>query len=275
MRPLLRWAGSKRQMLKPLRPVYPLDRRVYIEPFCGSAALFFDQKPRRAVLSDINSDLINFYKCSREQPDLVYTIATGLRRSKATYLRVRREIGDTSDKFRRAAYFYYLNRNCFNGLYRTNKKGQFNVPFSQSRTGRMLSEDEFLDAASTLQSARFRVSDFEATITAHLRSDAFFFLDPPYAIKRRRPFTEYDRSAFSQQDLQRLLGCLEAIDDVGGQFALTYDSALTKKFLLRKRWKQSLITVRRNISGFANARKNAVEVLTTNFDHNDANFDPK
>ncbi|WP_369527115.1 DNA adenine methylase [Bradyrhizobium diazoefficiens] len=92
-------------MLQPLRAVYPLDRRVYIEPFCGSAALFFDQKPRRAVLSDINSDLINFYKCSREQPDLVYTIATGLRRSKATYLRVRREIGDTSDKFRRAAYF--------------------------------------------------------------------------------------------------------------------------------------------------------------------------
>jgi DNA adenine methylase len=262
-------------MLQPLRAIYPSSDRTYVEPFCGSAALFFDQKPRRAVLSDINADLINFYKCSRENPNVVYDIATTLRRSKATYLRVRREIGETNDKFKRAAYFYYLNRNCFNGLYRTNKAGQFNVPFSQSRTGRMLSKDEFSEAASALRSAKFLVSDFEATISAHLSSGTFFFLDPPYAIERRKPFTEYDRSAFSQLDLTRLLGCLEAIDDSGGQFALTYDSALTKTFLLRKRWHQSLITVRRNISGFANARKNAIEVLTTNFAHHDSNSNPQ
>lgn len=253
-------------MLQPLRAIFPSGDPVYIEPFCGSAALFFDQKPKRAVLSDVNSDLINFYKRCRENPDVVYKIAAKLRRTKGTYLRVRSEIGSTDDKFVRAAYFYYLNRNCFNGLYRTNRDGVFNVPFSQSRTGRMLSEGEFADAALALRSAKFRVSDFEAAIRDNLKSGSFFFLDPPYAIKRRKPFTEYDSSVFSHRDLERLLSCLEAIDDVGAQFALTYDSALTTTFLLRKRWRQTLITVRRNISGFADARKNAVEVLTTNFD---------
>lgn len=258
-------------MLEPLRRALPSDSLLYVEPFCGSAALFFDQRPRRAVLSDINSDLINFYRCSRKQPNDVFEIASRLRRTKATYLRVRREIADASDTLVRAAYFYYLNRNCFNGLYRTNKQGIFNVPFSQSRTGRMLSKDEFMEAASVLKSAKFRVADFESCISKHIQRDAFFFLDPPYAIKRRRPFTEYDSSAFGEPDLNRLLGCLEAIDDAGGQFALTYDSALAGKFLLRKRWDQNLITVRRNISGFADARKNAVEVLTTNFNYHDAN----
>nr|WP_271596172.1 Dam family site-specific DNA-(adenine-N6)-methyltransferase [Bradyrhizobium sp. CCBAU 25360] len=271
MRPLLRWAGSKRQMLQPLRKIFPNTGALYVEPFCGSAALFFDQKPKRAVLSDINSDLINFYRCSRRQPNEVYEIANELRRTKSTYLRVRREIADTKDKLTRAAYFYYLNRNCFNGLYRTNKQGVFNVPFSKSRTGRMLSEEEFLDAAAALSSAKFSVSDFESCIETHVQSNAFFFLDPPYAIKRRKPFTEYDKSVFSEPDLKRLLGCLEAIDDAGGHFALTYDSALAHKFLLRRQWRQSEIIVRRNISGFADARKNAVEVLTTNFDYHDTN----
>jgi DNA adenine methylase len=169
------------------------------------------------------------------------------------------------DKVVRAAHFYYLNRNCFNGLYRTNKSGQFNVPFSKSRTGRMLTNEEFFAASKTLKNAKLTVCDFEKLIKDNLHQNSFFFLDPPYAVEWRQPFTEYNSSAFCRQDLARLIGCLEAIDDAGGRFALTYDYSMAKTFALRREWRQSKIVVRRNISGFADARRNAAEVLTTNY----------
>ncbi|WP_441280812.1 DNA adenine methylase [Tardiphaga sp. 862_B3_N1_1] len=265
MRPLLRWAGSKRQMLGPLREMLPREDSIYIEPFCGSAALFFDQRPKRAVLSDINADLINFYAACKSRPRQVFRLSGQLKRTKAEYLKIRKHSPAERSKIARAAYFYYLNRNCFNGLYRTNRQGMFNVPFSASRTGRMLSEEEFLSACAALKSARVVSCDFERLIKENLEPEAFFFLDPPYAVKHRQPFTDYNSQAFGESDLQRLLVCLKAIDDVGAKFAITYDSSVSEKFMLRKRWRQSEIIVRRNIAGFADARRNASEILTTNF----------
>jgi DNA adenine methylase len=253
-------------MLQPLRDFFPTESAyTYIEPFCGSAALFFDRRPPKAVLADINADLINFYRSVRQHPTDVFEIASKLRRSKTTYLRIRQAIASEPDNIKRAAYFYYLNRNCFNGLYRTNKQGTFNVPFSESRTGRMLTWEDFSESAGALKTATIHVQDFESLIRDNLTPQSFFFLDPPYAVERRAPFVDYNGQAFNSTDLTRLLSCLRAIDDSGGRFVLTYDSALAEKFLLRKKWKQFEIVVRRNISGFSAARKNAIEVLTTNF----------
>lgn len=265
MRPLLRWAGSKRQLLAPLREILPRDDLIYIEPFCGSAALFFDQRPKRAVLADINADLINFYSACKSRPLEVFEISNRLKRTKSEYLDVRKRVSSEKSKLTRAAYFYFLNRNCFNGLYRTNKQGMFNVPFSESRTGRMLSEEEFLAACSALKGARVISCDFERVIEDNLKAEAFFFLDPPYAVKHRQPFTDYNSEAFGQADLRRLLTCLKAIDDAGAKFAITYDASVAERFLLRRAWHQSEITVRRNIAGFADARRNASEILTMNF----------
>jgi DNA adenine methylase len=265
LRPLLRWAGSKRQLLAPLRDTLPSPGYVYVEPFCGSAALFFQTLPQKAVLADINLDLINFYQSCQSAPTQLFEISKRLRRTQSTYYYIRSAINRTPFDTQRAAYFYYLNRNCFNGLYRTNKKGEFNVPFSRSRTGRMLSKQDFIAAASLLRGAKLSTADFEVTIEREKGPNAFFFLDPPYAIARRQPFAEYGEVSFSTKDLARLMGCLEAIDDSGGRFALTYDSRLGHLFALRKPWRQRKLTVRRNISGFAGARRNAIEILTTNF----------
>jgi DNA adenine methylase len=252
-------------MLQPLREFFPSSNAyTYVEPFCGSAALFFDRRPPRAILADINADLINFYKSTRRKPADVFEIASKLKRSKTTYLRIRCQISAEKDDLTRAAYFYYLNRNCFNGLYRTNRAGIFNVPFSQSRTGRMLSWEDFSDAATALETATICARDFESLVRDNLQPSSFFFLDPPYAVRGRSPFVDYNGQAFDSSDVTRLLSCLRAIDDSGGRFVLTYDSALAHTFLLRKRWRQHEIVVRRNISGFSSARKNATEVLTTN-----------
>jgi DNA adenine methylase len=143
-------------------------------------------------LADINVDLINFYKATRQNPSDVFEIASRLRRNESTYLRIRREITDEKDKLRPAAYFYYLNRNCFNGLYRTNRKGIFNVPFSESRTGRMLSWEDFSVSASVLKTATIHAKDFEPLVRDNLNPESFFFLDPPYAVKGRSPFIDYN-----------------------------------------------------------------------------------
>jgi DNA adenine methylase len=265
-RPLLRWAGSKRQLLAPLRAVLPSDLGLYIEPFCGSAALFFDQRPKRAVLADINKELINFYKTCKSNPQELYDLANSIPRTPSAYERVRSKFHQHTNPTARAAYFFYLNRNCFNGLYRTNRSGQFNVPFSASRTGRMHSRDEFFSAVAALKSTRFVACDFERLIRKYSRVNAFFFVDPPYATNAKRPFTEYDSKIFGPGDLVRLLNCLEDVDAGGGRFALTYDVAFSKQLRRRRHWRQMEISVRRNISGFASSRRTAVEVLTTNFE---------
>lgn len=264
-RPLLRWAGSKRQLLAAIRSFVPQDFSKYVEPFCGSAALFFDLKPASAVLGDTNLELINFYNCIKQEPRSVYEIYDKIPVEKSVYLDIRRELYLCPSAVTRSAYFYYLNRNCFNGLFRTNRDGKFNVPFSESRTGRKIGEDAFLELADALKTASFVAGDFEAVVRGELGSDTFFFLDPPYSVARRRPFTEYGKNVFGRDDLQRLLSVLEAIDDSGAKFAITYEAELKDLFQLRPHWLQREVTVRRNISGFATGRRTATEIVTLNY----------
>lgn len=263
-RPLLRWAGSKRSILPELANFIPSRQQVYVEPFCGSAALFFYLRPKRAILSDLNGSLINFYRQARNHPKDVYSLATSLPRNKKTYLDVRRHFNTETDSIERAAYFFYLNRNCFNGLYRTDKAGHFNVPFSRSRTGAMLPEVAFIEQTKRLRNVRLKASDFETIVVSHAKAETFFFLDPPYAVSWRRPFTDYIAGSFGRSDLSRLTGCLEHIDDAGAEFLLTYDSRLAGQFPFRRNWTKRKIWVRRNISGFASARRNSIEIAITN-----------
>lgn len=263
-RPLIRWAGSKRSQLHALHSLVPTSFDRYVEPFCGSAALFYKLRPNKAFLSDINKNLIGFYQACKTDPRRVFQIAAGIPREKDTYIRIRRKFNEAQDCVRAAGYFYYLNQNCFNGLYRTNKDGDFNVPFSGSKTGERLSFQQFSDLCALLSKAEFRACDFEATIQANLKRNSFFFIDPPYAVTYRRPFTEYYKQAFAPDDLDRLIGCLEQIENANGYFLLTYDASLARIFK-RRDWHHTHLTVRRNISGFASHRKTAKEVAISNY----------
>nr|WP_254803933.1 Dam family site-specific DNA-(adenine-N6)-methyltransferase [Methylobacterium sp.] len=264
-RPLLRWAGSKRSISSILAAVVPNNIKLYIEPFCGSAALYYVIQPDHAVLNDSNKRLINFYKNFRTFAPEMYSYICAIRSDSETYYDIRNRFNDGPLDFQNACYFYFLNRNCFNGLYRTTKLGRFNVPFSSSRVGRIHTEEEFLAIREKLVHVEFTDFDFEDSISMTVSKDTFYFIDPPYVVNYREPFAEYDRTTFSPLDIYRLLGCLQKIDSSGATFLLTYDHRINQELFLQHGWQVSDIQVRRHISGFAGYRRYAQEIIVSNY----------
>lgn len=263
MTPILRWAGSKRYLAKYLLPQFPQIIHRYIEPFCGSASLFFLSEPASSILSDINSELINALELIKSRNKSVMEKYESLPDDREIYYLVRSLEPQALTKTERAARFLYLNRLCFNGLYRTNKSGQFNVPYSGQRNSKLLSREEISDASRLLNSCELRNDDFKTTISRTKKGD-FLYVDPPYASKEHNEFCEYDASSFGLQDIQDLWVELNAADKRGVKFMLSYtECAEISKF--SNRWNSTTIQVRRNIAGFAGHRKMAAEVFIKNY----------
>ena len=159
VKPVLRWAGSKRQILPKLTSLVPVFSGRYIEPFCGSACLFLALNPPRALLGDINRNLVATYSVLQETPDAVASALAGWEISKEMYLHLRAlPIGE--DPAFDAAKFLYLNRYCFNGVYRENRQGQFNVPFGGNRTGQLPNLGTLRDFSTRLKKAEIYCGDF-------------------------------------------------------------------------------------------------------------------
>lgn len=266
MKSLLRWAGSKRQLLGNLQEYWDAaNAQRYIEPFAGSAALFFEIAPKRAVLNDINTELIGFYRGIKRSTALVYELASSLKVDEATYYELRRNYRHETDPIRRSANFYYLNRYCFNGIYRTNVAGHFNVPFAKDRVGRFPAWDEVEISVRQLRKAATTNRDFESLVKTEVGVNDFVYLDPPYAVENQRIFTQYNATTFGLNDLNRLQATLELIDSRDAKFVLSYafcDEA-TSYF---SRWNHKLVQCQRNVAGFAKHRRKAVELMITNID---------
>ena len=256
-RPFLRWAGSKRALLPRLASYWGPQYGRYVEPFAGSASLFFALRPDRALLSDINGDLIDTFIAVRDNPREVYDEVTRIPRGKRSYLRVRALGPETLCRSKRAARFIFLNRHCFNGLYRTNSAGHFNVPFGTE--GSMPPWDVFARCSSALSVAELRCTDFEDVLRS-ARKDDFFYIDPPYATKGRRLFREYSPLAFGVEDLERLNMGLEMIRARGAQFVVSY-AYCPEAIALFRGWHVTKIRVQRNIAGFAKHRRRAYELF--------------
>jgi DNA adenine methylase len=131
--PLLRWAGSKKRQFHTLKEYFPARFETYAEPFAGSAAFLFRIGPPKAKINDINSDLYDFYRYAQRAPRELYSAFRKIPRTAKTYYRIREEFNSLTRGELRTQYFYFLNRNCFNGIYRVNREGAFNVPFSDDR----------------------------------------------------------------------------------------------------------------------------------------------
>jgi DNA adenine methylase len=185
MNAILRWAGSKRQLLTKLVAHWPGGNARYIEPFCGSACLFFAIRPTEAILGDLNHELIETYSVLRTEFDEVATELQQLKRSKSEYYRIRAQSPEALRPITRAARFLYLNRHCFNGIYRTNKAGVFNVPYGPQKRDTPIDEAALRDAAAELKKAVLIAGDFSATLK-HVRQGDFVYLDPPYVVRERR-----------------------------------------------------------------------------------------
>lgn len=264
LRPILRWAGSKKRSLPQLLDVIPEIRGRYIEVFAGSACLFFALRPKHAIISDNNVDLIHFYKTVSTHADEVFRQFKSIRRTPAAYYKVRSYDMNALDQMTRSAYFLYLNRNCFNGIFRTNNEGRFNVPFASKRVPNYPTLGDFGRAATALEKAELKCADFQDVCLKEVRRGDFVYLDPPYYVPRKRVFREYSSQPFSEDDVLRLGNVLREIDRRQAFFLLSYpDCSLIKN--VAKNWKFSRIQVRRTIAGKLSSRGYAPEVLVRNF----------
>ena len=260
-KPFLRWAGSKRKQLPRLRPFWSANHSRYIEPFAGSACLFFDLRPSVAVLGDSNRELIDLYSVVKEAPERLYKRLRRIRRDTETYNRWRSLKPKSLDLETRALRFLYLNRNCFNGIYRTNVAGEFNVPMGR-RPGEYFTLDDLLLCSELLQNATLVAGDFANTLE-HVKAGDFVYLDPPYAVNSRRIFRQYGKLVFNDADIPRLSDSLVEINKVGADFLVSYADCSEARALARN-WHSVRLPTRRHVAGFAGARRKAYEWLITN-----------
>jgi len=262
MKSFLRWAGSKRSVLRHLRAHWPGGDVRYVEPFCGSACLFFDLQPSRAILGDLNEELVGTLRAVKNTPQLVLASLRRFQKGKRFYNKLRSTSPQLLAEAERAARFVYLNRHCFNGIYRTNSKGQFNVPYAPPKKCVAVDERVLLSTSEALAGVLMVHGDFEETL-ARVQGGDFVYLDPPYCTDKRRIFSEYMPGSFALSDLDRLSGALHRLDKLGATFLISYaDSPEARKLL--KPWHQRRIRVRRHIAGFGCHRRHAFELLATN-----------
>ena len=259
----LRWAGSKKQLLPSLRENMPPQFERYVEPFTGSACLFFSVQPGRAILGDINTELILTYKAVRDNPTKVARELHDLSVSRDNYYTLRSTAPDTMRKASRAARFIYLNRLCFNGLYRTNLRGEFNVPYGGTEGGQLPSVEQLRSAARILKSAELKASDFESVLESVVLGD-FVYMDPPYSVKARRTFREYSSAEFGDSQLKTLRRWMCEFEKRGIPFLVSYADSDEAQALSRN-FRKRHVEVRRNIAGFHGHRRKSVECLITNY----------
>lgn len=262
--PLIRWAGSKRRLLPRLAEYWKIrSHSRYVEPFAGSGALFFHLNPPAALLNDLNADLIGAYLALAKNPEEIHRLASSIESDETTYYRVRAIEPSSLSEFERAARFIYLNRFCFNGIFRTNQKGFFNVPYGGKKSGALPSLERFIETAERLRTTKLFSMDFEAFVKQEVQAGDFVYLDPPYAVSNRRIFRQYDPNTFGIKDIQRLEGLLEVIDARKASFLVSYAFSAEIRPLMN-RWESRRVRTQRNVAGFSEHRREAVEVMITN-----------
>jgi DNA adenine methylase len=205
VKPFLKWAGGKRQLVDRLLPLIPAPKQhgTYFEPFLGGGAIYFARPSKPAVLSDSNLELMDVYRAVRDNVDSVIKSLRNLKFGEDEYYRVRSS--RPRESHTRAARFIYLNKSCFNGLYRVNLKGRFNVPFGSHPGNHVVCDvDQLRRASEALQGAELKTKDFEEVVTCAKVGDTVYF-DPPYTTSHsNNGFIEYNARVFTWADQFRL-----------------------------------------------------------------------
>ena len=204
--PFLKWVGGKSQLLPALLQHVPTHYSRYIEPFVGGGALFFELQPAKAILADSNPELINCYTVVRDNVEDLIRVLQDYPYSEEFYYKLRAE--SPVEPIQRAARMIYLNRTCYNGLYRVNKQGQFNVPFGRYSNPVICDVERLRAASYALKNAELRCASYQETLREIAQPGDFIYLDPPYhPVSRYSDFKRYT-AAFFYEDDQRALATL-------------------------------------------------------------------
>lgn len=234
-KPFVKWAGGKRQLINLLIDNLPAEYDTYIEPFIGGGALLFEVMPNKAVINDINEELINAYKVIRDNlTELIYSLKQH-KNEESYYYKVRSLSPEYLSPVERASRFIYLNKTCFNGLYRENSKGQFNVPFGKYKNPVIVDEENLKLVSDYLNSADIEIYNTDYKEICKLAKEGdFVYLDPPYyPLTKTASFTKYNKHDFTEQDHLELREVFEELNKKGCYVMLSNSNTEFVKELYR------------------------------------------
>lgn len=275
--PFLKWAGGKRSLLPAIRAKFrPFSGR-YVEPFVGAGAVLFSMDPAVVkIANDFNAELINVYRAIAEDPDALIESLAKHKNEKDYFLKIRaldREAGfDESDSIFRASRFIYLNKTCFNGLYRVNSSGHFNVPFGDQKNPELIAADNlrlvstFLRGDSLGQGGVSLFSGSYEVVTSLVEADDLVYLDPPYdPLSKTSSFVSYSDAGFGKEDQERLAIEAHRLVGIGAQVVLSNsDTPFIRSLYGDPRFFEiSEIDVRRSIGASTASRIAAPELIIT------------
>ena len=262
VKPILKWAGGKTQMLGELLPRVPKNYNRYIEPFFGGGALFFSLRPEHAVIADSNPELINMYlQVAHNLDDVIESLQTYDNTSEMFY-EVRSLDWQSLPKAEAAARTIYLNKTCFNGLYRVNKNGQFNTPFGKYQNPKICDIDTLHVASEALQNAQILCGDYTLVLDYYAQEGDFVFLDPPYLpISQNADFKRYTKEQFYEDDHVELAKMIKILQDRGCYVLLT-NSNHPLVHQLYDSYKIDIIQTKRHISCHGDTRKGEDVIVT-------------
>ena len=270
--PFLKWAGGKRQLLNQIKERMPKEYNDYYEPFIGGGAVLFELQPEKATINDINTSLINVYRQvkynTEEFIELVNKLDSEMwEDGKEYYLNIREKYNDKLLKeeydLELAALFTFMNKHCFNGLYRVNKKGLFNVPYNKSRRT-SIEEDAVRETARYLKTVNILEGDFEEACKGAKKGD-FIFFDSPYAPLNPTSFEAYTKEGFDVESHKRLAQLYDKLTERGCYCMLTnHNTEFINELYSNKGYRIDVVSVKRMINSDASNRKGE-EVIICNY----------
>ena len=272
-KPFVKWAGGKRSIIDKLIKLVPQDYKTYYEPFVGGGALLFELQPKKAVINDYNSELMNVYECIKDE-DKFSNMCNELNKhetnhSEEYYYKIR-DLDKNKDKFnklddyKRAARTIYLNKACFNGLYRVNSKNEFNVPSGKKSKVNTYDGPNLgiIHCLLNFFDIKLQSIDFEESVKTAKKGD-FIYFDPPYD-SDTSTFNSYTENGFGKEEQKRLSEVFKDLDKRGCYVMLSnYNTSLIKE--LYKGYNFHHITAQRNIGASAKNRGMVEEVIITNY----------
>lgn len=269
--PVVKWVGGKRQLLDEITPLLPKRITSYCEPFLGGGAVLFSIQPTKAIVNDLNEDLIIVYEVIRDDVD---SLIASLKRHENTseYFYAIRDMDRDRDSYRllskveKASRLIYLNKTCFNGLFRVNSSGEFNSPFGHYKNPNIVNEPVLRAVNKYLNSCNivFYSEDFAETLK-RVGKGCFVYLDPPYdPVSDTASFTGYNKGGFDRSEQVRLKQCCDELNKRGVKFMLSNSSTEFIRDLYRD-YNITTVKAKRAINSDARKRGAIEEVLITNY----------
>ena len=264
-RPFLKWAGGKTRLISQYKDYFPQHYQTYYEPFLGGGAVFFYLQPSKAVLTDINADLILTYRCVRDDlEDLITSLQAHKQRHNSDYYYDVRN-SYTGTDLEKAARFIYLNKTCFNGLYRVNSQGKFNVPVGKYKNPGICQEEILKLASESLKKVEIKQANFEEVLNYATGSNEFVYFDPPYyPLNKTSNFTAYSSFCFDENQQIKLRDIFIKLADKGVKVMLSNSDCPFIRDLYSD-FNIHTISAARSINSNAQKRGKITEVLVTSY----------